>query len=101
MAGRLNGRGYTVGWNAMKAGLTGTSLPPLANTLTCGPSAAASVFSASGLVTAAAHCPVLSRLSSSCTAVRVSAGVNAQCPARCTKICRSRAPRPAWSTAVW
>src|SRR6185437_1624893 len=79
--GRLNGRGYTVGRNGMKAGLVGTILPPLANTLNCGPSPLASLFSAAGLVTAAPHCPVLTRLRSSCTAVRVSAGVNAQCPA--------------------
>ena len=53
--------------------------------LYCGPSAAASAFSSAGLGTF--QCPVDIRFSSVWTAVMVSAGVNAQCPARFTKIC--------------
>ena len=66
--------------------------------LSCGPSAAAWAFIAAGLGTC--HCPVARRFSSVWTAVTVSAGVNAQCPARCTKTWRSRLARPARSTAL-
>src|SRR6476646_3189657 len=61
--------------------------------LSCGPNAAAWAFIAAGLGTC--HRPVARRFSSVCTAVIVSAGVNAQCPARCTKTWRSRLARPA------
>ena len=46
------------------------------------------------------HCPVDIRFSSVWTAVMVSAGVNAQCPARSTKTWRSRLPWPARSTTL-
>jgi len=38
---------------------------------------------------------------SAAAALIVSAGVNAQCPARCTKICRSRRSSPVLLTTPW
>src|SRR5690242_20514521 len=82
----------------MKAGGVAATAPPAEKMLSCGPNAAAWAFIAAGLGTC--HRPVARRFSSVCTAVTVSAGVNAQCPARCTKTWRSRLARPAWSTAL-
>ena len=64
----------------MKAGAVGTRVLPLANTFSCGPRAAASAFRPAGLGTF--QCPVDRRFSSVWAAAMVSAGVNAQCPAR-------------------
>src|ERR1035438_4905202 len=64
------------------------------------PSAAAWLFRAAGRSVESSQRPVCRRFSSTWAAVIVSAGVNAQCPARWTKICRSSRPSPAWSTIL-
>ncbi len=80
---------------------SGTSVvPPVENTLSDGPSAVAAAFRCEGCSALSFHWPVLSRRSSTCAAVTVSAGVNAQCPARCTKIWRSSAESPARRTTL-
>ena len=62
--------------------------------------AAAWAFRLAGSSVEWSHLPVSRRLTSAWTAVIVSAGVNAQCPARWTKICRSSRPAPERSTAL-
>src|SRR5579859_7373048 len=97
---RLNGRRYGGGLNWMKAGGVGTILPLTEKMLNLGPSAAACLFRLAGMRAEPVQLPVASRCSRTRAAVIVSAGVNAQCPARCTKICRSSELSPAWRTTL-
>ena len=97
----LNGRWYGAGLKWMNAGAVGTIWPVLdTKMLNWGPSAFAPEFRLAGWSAEPVQWPVSSRFSRTPTAVIVSAGVNAQCPARCTKICRSSEVLPAWPTTL-